>query len=211
MFPLPLLSSVPDNLEKMKARRALLYQNTFMKNALIRALNVVYDVAPKIKASHPAFRQFMDYVDIVCDMISLHVRGDEVFFKSISQQCAAFRLTTNNNAAVLQNHMSSLQHQIDDWKKKVARFTEEALPQSISDDRLNELIKENIIWLGTNGNVSVLLPFCVSHHDPKTSKHWPPVTHDALQAIPGLLEAHPQLWKFAPFDAITRSSKTILL
>jgi len=142
-----------------RARAALPYQNSFMKvsncvtcchhtmpegstdfilqNALIRALNIIYEVAPKVATgSHPAFQDFLEYVGVVCDMISLHIRGesrqlilekdayevlwvagDEIFFKAVAQQSKAFRSTTNKNAAVVQDALTALHRSIGGWKK----------------------------------------------------------------------------------------------
>ncbi|KAF8971079.1 hypothetical protein BDZ97DRAFT_1337100 [Flammula alnicola] len=237
MFPLPLLPTVPDDLEKMKGRRALLYQNTFMKNALIRALNIIYGVAPKLNGSHFAFRQFMEYVETVCDMTSLHIQGDEVFCKSLAQHCKAYRWTSNRSTAVVQDSLKSLRRLVRDWKKdnksyhytrlqgclsgmeapiievlhkQVAKFSGDVLPQSISDEQMRVLITDNMIWLGSNSDISILLPFCMSHHDIKTSKYWPPVTQDAIKAMPELVKEHPTLWKFSPFDPISRSGQKCL-
>jgi len=102
---------------------------------LIRALNIIYEVAPKVATgSHPAFQDFLEYVGVVCDMISLHIRGesrqlilekdaflwfagDEIFFKAVAQQSKAFRSPTNKNAAVVQDALTALHHSIGGWKR----------------------------------------------------------------------------------------------
>ncbi|CAA7259147.1 unnamed protein product [Cyclocybe aegerita] len=234
-FPLALLPTIPDNLDKLKARNALLYHNTFMKNALIRSLNVLYDVAPKVTTgSHSGFQPFMEYVDTVCDMLILHIKGDEEFFKTLAQQCKSFRWSANKATVTVVDSLNALRRSVSGWKKdpkmfasarllaiitsmegvlrevlhkQVAKFRSEALPQTVSDDQLASMIKDNMIWLASNSDVTILLPFCMSHHDPKTSKHWPPVSEEAIKAMPGLVNTHPTIWKLAPFDPITKQGK----
>ncbi|KAJ3500350.1 hypothetical protein NLJ89_g9839 [Agrocybe chaxingu] len=238
-FPLALLPTIPDNLDKLKARDALLYQNTFMKNALIRGLNVLYDVAPKVTTgSQSGFQPFMEYVDTVCDMLILHIQGDEEFFQALAQHCKSFRWSANKTTATAVASLNILRRSVSGWKKdpktfssarllvpltsmegvllevlhkQVPKFKSEALPQAVSDDQLAGLIKDNMIWLASNSDVTVLLPFCMSHHDPKTSKHWPPVSEEAIKAMPGLVNAHPAIWKLAPFDPITKQGKKLAL
>ncbi|EAU91538.2 hypothetical protein CC1G_02027 [Coprinopsis cinerea okayama7 len=81
MFPLPLLPVTDQDLSALDAREALRYQNSFMKNALIRGLNTIYTLATTIQDStHPSIAHFLSYVQIVCEMLRLHVEGDEAFF-----------------------------------------------------------------------------------------------------------------------------------
>lgn len=85
-----------------RARDALVYQNTFMKvtlgcsachwcrcwltfaaqNALIRALNITYEMARKIEAVHPEFCSFLAYMESVCNILSLHLEGENVTGRS---------------------------------------------------------------------------------------------------------------------------------
>ncbi|KAF9482202.1 hypothetical protein BDN70DRAFT_930180 [Pholiota conissans] len=231
MFPLPLLNTVPDNLEKMRARTALQYQNAFMKNTLVRALNNIYDAAPRVKSSHPAFASFMGYIEMVCDVASLHIQGDEVFAQSLAQHCKSYRWPTNKSGPAALNALKSLRHTASDWKKdgrsynaghiqkslngmeavllevvhkQVPKFSGDAVPSTISDDKISELVTENMVWLMTNSDVHILVPFCMTHHDVKTSKHWPPVTEEGVQAMPDLVKEFASHWTFAPFDPITR-------
>lgn len=47
-----------------------------MQNALIIALNNVYETASSIRnGKHKSFLPFMTYCRIVCDMIQLHIKG----------------------------------------------------------------------------------------------------------------------------------------
>ncbi|KAF8160881.1 hypothetical protein B0H34DRAFT_806320 [Crassisporium funariophilum] len=239
MFPLALLPTIPDSLEKMQAGQELRYQNTFMKNALIRALNIVYDIAGTFKVgSQPSFNQFMDYAGIVCDMMSLHLKGDEVFVKALSEQCKSFRSVSSKDVAKVRDALGSLRRYIGDWNKdirsyqqkrlldclkgleaplsellhnQVKSFSSDAVTRGISDKILKAMIKENMIWLGGNSDISILLPFCMSHHDTHTSKYWPPITKEAINAMPELVKSHSTLWRFAPFDPVTRQRKRLAL
>ncbi|KAI6007664.1 hypothetical protein F5J12DRAFT_829720 [Pisolithus orientalis] len=78
----------------------------------------------------------------------------------------------------------------------------------------------NIEWFASHSDMTFLLPFVISHHDPNTS-YWPPVQEQGMQALPVLLKAHEErvsvsmalfpfhalssrCWQFAPFDPLTR-------
>ncbi|PPQ93684.1 hypothetical protein CVT25_012743 [Psilocybe cyanescens] len=255
MFPLALFPTVPDNLQDMKARDALVYQNTFMKNALIRALNITYEMARKIEAVHPEFCSFLAYMESVCNILSLHLEGDDVFFQTLSLHCNEVAVVNNEIAIAFRKDLNSLLGLIGEWiespdsyqharlqdclKKiessitevlhtQMSRFRGDALPNSIDDETLRVLVRgvssllsieppidqcfpENMIWFGSRVDIAILLPFCTSHHDPLTSKYWPPVTSDAIEAIPDLARVHPHLWKFAPFDPVTRNATAVAL
>ncbi|KJA20014.1 hypothetical protein HYPSUDRAFT_189180 [Hypholoma sublateritium FD-334 SS-4] len=232
MFPLPLIPTVPDDLAKMNARRALPQQNSFMKNALIRALNGIYEYAPRASPAQPAFGAFMEYIEIVCDMTALHIQGDEIFSNSLSSHCKAYQGPSKRHSSMAQNELSSFRRLACDWKKnggksyqasqihsalngmegvlievlhkQVPKFTEAAVPASISDEQMLGLITDNMVWLTSNSEICILLPFCMAHHDVRMSKYWPPVNLDAIQAMPELVEQNKSLWKFSPFDPISR-------
>jgi hypothetical protein len=60
-------------------------------------------------------------------------------------------------------------------------------------------------------DISILLPFCMSHHDKKTSKYWPTIPAEGLAALPELVKAHPSRWIFAPFDPVTGEDNILTL
>lgn len=66
---------------------------------------------------------------------------------------------------------------------------------------------ENVEWLGAQSDIAVLLPFVLSHHDPRTSKFWPTITAEGLAALPMLVQIHAACWKLAPFDPVSRDAQ----
>ncbi|TFK44464.1 hypothetical protein BDQ12DRAFT_18561 [Crucibulum laeve] len=235
MTPLKLFPTIPDELEAMDSRLALRYQNIFMKNTLIRGLNTVHEVAPQINPSHPLFQAFMEYAEIVGDMVRLHLEGDEVFFITfngsgrslfdilgeecnpndfkIGDQLKALRQVINRwqedqstyVPATLQEHIQHLNSTLSTkfWDQ-INKVKSEYLVSVVSDERLRTMIQDNVIWLVTHSDMTILLPFILSHHDSKTSAHWPSVTEEGMAAMPELLKVHEGCWKFAPFDPITK-------
>lgn len=60
----------------VSSRTALRYQNTLVQNALIRGLNNVYEYAGSIvDGKHKSFKEFMEYNQVVREMIQLHIDG----------------------------------------------------------------------------------------------------------------------------------------
>ncbi|PPQ98412.1 hypothetical protein CVT24_004091 [Panaeolus cyanescens] len=232
-FPLALLPTIPNSFESMKGSQALQYQNTFMKNALIRALNRVHELAPRIKPASKELRQFADYVEVVCKLFDNHIEGDELFLKRLAQETKMSYCAIKCGATV-QAALKGMRSMVETWKKdpkaylptrlldalvamdkdinevlhkQSVKFRPESIPKGISDDKLFELIGENLAWIVTKVDMNLVLPFCVSHHDIKTSPHWPTVHPDAIQKeLPKLVKVHADMWKLAPFDPLTRKA-----
>ncbi|KAJ2931298.1 hypothetical protein H1R20_g5828, partial [Candolleomyces eurysporus] len=236
MYPLTLLPVVPDDLNTMEV--ALRYQTSFMKNALIRALNNVYEQAQRIgDGGHQDFKPFMAYCRIVGDMLRLQYEGDDLFFaKSGTNKVSLDQIL--GGAWTKSPHWKKVPETLKTWDNKLQEWLEnpttyrgtdlralldemevplnkglfelievakpEILSQKFSDEEMHAMIGEHILWLSSNSDVTILLPFCTSHHDPLTSNFWPIITEEGLAALPELAEQHSSQWALAPFDPVKR-------
>lgn len=57
-----------------------------------------------MKVSEPAFQHFLEYIEMVCDMINfsdIHDLGDEVFLESLAQKCIGYRSVANKDVISL--------------------------------------------------------------------------------------------------------------
>ncbi|KAF9047383.1 hypothetical protein BJ165DRAFT_1097620 [Panaeolus papilionaceus] len=232
-FPLSLLPTIPNSFESMKASQALQFQNTFMKNALIRGLNRVHELASRVKPGSRECRQFADYVGVVCMLLDNHIEGDEFFLKRLAQETKA-PYSVNKSGGTVQVALKAIRSMAEGWKKDLkaylstrlidalvgmdkdinealhkqsTKFKPESLPKGVSDDKVFELIGENLAWIVTKVDMNMVLPYCMSHHDIKTSSHWPTANPEAIQKeLPKLVNAHAEMWKLAPFDPLSRKA-----
>jgi len=213
----------------MDSRQSLVHQNILMKNTLIRALNRINELAPLIPSSHPSFLPFLNYVGFSVDMLLLHLEGDATFFGSpnVNGKSLQSYLGPNSNPPTvwLQDNLKDLRKELRGWNEAPGEYTAkilqenltfgpkwvaliekqaesmsaDRLTEAISDDELRALIKDNIQWLAGNSDISVLLPFVVSHHDPITSKYWPALTPEGQAGLSDIAQLHSECWAFAPF------------
>ncbi|KAJ2916309.1 hypothetical protein MD484_g4108, partial [Candolleomyces efflorescens] len=238
MYPLTLLPVVADDLNTMDSRVGLRYQTSFMKNALIRALNNIYEQAERISdGENQDFKPFMAYCQIVGDMLRLQYDGDNLFFvgcgtgkvsldeilggawtrnaywKRIPDTLkiwdARLRDYLENPATYRATDLRALLEEMEGPLTKglfglIEVVTPEVISQNFGDEEMQIMIGEHILWLSSNSDLTVLLPFCTSHHDPSTSKFWPVITEEGLAALPGLAEQHASQWALAPFDPVKR-------
>lgn len=123
----PLLPIISDDLASLDPRVALRYQNTFMKNALIRGLNDIYLAASTINdGEHPNFREFMEYAQMVCEMIKLHLRGDDVFFTTPNSDGQSLTDILGEDCTLpstIALQISSLDEMIHSWNKCPSSYT----------------------------------------------------------------------------------------
>ncbi|KIK09308.1 hypothetical protein K443DRAFT_651346 [Laccaria amethystina LaAM-08-1] len=255
----PLLPIISDDLASLDPRLALRYQNTFMKNALIRGLNIIYLAASTINdGEHPNFREFTEYAHMVCGMIKLHLRGDDVFFTTPNSDGQTLTDILGEDCTLpstIALQISSLDEIIQRWNKCPSSYTPselldilenveepivtgmrkqvilssqnrglffsssgqvesiqgEYLIKAYSEAQMRAMIEGNVFWLAAQSDISILLPFCMSHHDKKTSKYWPTIPAEGLAALPELVKAHPSRWIFAPFDPVTGEDNILTL
>lgn len=81
-YPLPVLPSIPDDLENLDSRYALPHLMALMKNTLIRGLNRVYACAPLVIVGQPALLPFLDYVRSLLAQLNVHLEEDATFFSA---------------------------------------------------------------------------------------------------------------------------------
>ncbi|KAF9467378.1 hypothetical protein BDZ94DRAFT_1382522 [Collybia nuda] len=140
-FPLPLLPTIPDNLDDMDSRKSIRYINTFMKNALIRGLNNVYTLAELVEDSETILCSFLDYALVVCDMICLHIEGtqpccDESFFTTPNSEGVALlkilgKSSNMNDGGKMYNDIKALQQKIYAWKESPSTYSPNLLRMAV--------------------------------------------------------------------------------
>ncbi|KAF8259445.1 hypothetical protein EI94DRAFT_1707107 [Lactarius quietus] len=82
MFPLPMLATIPVDLESMDSRHAVPYHLAFMKNTILRAFNNIYTRARELRRGDARLEAFLEYVAGLCDVLVLQIRADERLFGS---------------------------------------------------------------------------------------------------------------------------------
>ncbi|KAF6760120.1 hypothetical protein DFP72DRAFT_1166382 [Ephemerocybe angulata] len=152
MYPLALLPVVGDDLEKMDSRTALRYQNTFMKNALIRGLNNVYEYAGSIvDGNHKSFKEFMGYNQVVREMMQLHIDGDNLFFttpgpnKITIDRILGGAWTSNPHRIKLKDQLNSWDKRVESWSKKPDTYRGSELRSLL--DGMQDLVVKGLIEL----------------------------------------------------------------
>ncbi|KAH9963812.1 hypothetical protein BC827DRAFT_91554 [Russula dissimulans] len=82
MFPLPMLKTIPEDLENMDSRYTLPYHLAFMKNTILRALNNIHAHASELQHDDPRLVPFLEYIVGFCDVVVLHIHTDECLFRN---------------------------------------------------------------------------------------------------------------------------------
>ncbi|KAH7907881.1 hypothetical protein BJ138DRAFT_1158960 [Hygrophoropsis aurantiaca] len=232
-YPLATLPSIADNLDDIDSRKALPYLMAFMKNTFIRALNNVYQAAPLIPKDPAIIRAFLDYIKCICALLQTHLDGDHLFFTSTScgvPLVKAIGPACNPDTLPIKDSLAQLTRVIVSWnenprayspdvlrsavgfglrlardmKAQLASLTFDRLSSAVSDKNLRDMIRDNVEWFAAKSDITFLLPFVISHHDSSTSRHWPPIHDQGLQALPNLVQEHAGCWRFAPVDPLTR-------
>lgn len=229
MFPLPLFPTIPDDLESMDSRRSVQHMNTFMKNTLIRGVNNIYETACLVNNGKLAY-DFLRYAITVLDMLRLHIEGDQMFFIRRNAQDTSlidFLGIAGSYASefsVLHDAVKDLQQKLQSWttspetyscmnvRHSLETFAEPMLQSMASQRKL--LGKDYMMKFSAEAelrdmitDMSVLLPFVLSHHDPATSAHWPSVAPEGLKLVPDFVNKDPMCWNFAPLDPITKQKR----
>jgi hypothetical protein len=115
-YPLPLLPSIPDDLENIDARHALPHLMALMKNTLIRGLNRIHACAPLITTHHPALPPFLDYVRSLLMHLNAHLEEDATFF-STSALAEIVTSEANPDTEAIRESIASLLSLVSDWIK----------------------------------------------------------------------------------------------
>jgi len=88
--------------------------------------------------------------------------------------------------------------------KQRKALDKDSLMKFSAEAELRDMTTGNLNWLASHSDMSVLLPFVLSHHDPATSAHWPSVAPEGLKLVPDFVNKDPMCWKFAPVDPVTQ-------
>ncbi|KAI6098792.1 hypothetical protein EV401DRAFT_2278615 [Pisolithus croceorrhizus] len=232
-YPLPLLPILSCDIYAIDSRKALPFLMAFMKNAFIRALNHAYTISMRLPSGDPKILHFLMYAKSVVELLQVHLEGDRLFFTTCSDGRSLTdvlgpdcypdfsgvtealitlgsilahwtEVPSTYSSSILQEHLHFGLSMVSHMRDQVEYLTFERISVAISDDDLHRMIQANIEWLTLHSDMSFLLPFVISHHDPSTSSYWPPVQEQGIQALPTLLKAHEGCWQFAPFDPLTR-------
>ncbi|KAJ8591599.1 hypothetical protein M405DRAFT_814116 [Rhizopogon salebrosus TDB-379] len=233
-YPLPLLPSIPDDLENIDARHALPHLMALMKNTFIRGLNRIHACAPLITTHHPALPPFLDYVRSLLMHLNVHLEEDATFF-STSALAEIVTSEANPDTEAIRESIASLLSLVSDWIKDESTYcssilcdglsfgtrlvavmqvqikvlTPALLSSIISHSDLLELITGSVGRIGEHSDMTFLLPFVLSHHDHATSTYWPNIHKDGIAMLPTLILGHPGCWQFAPFNPLTRENQSL--
>ncbi|KIJ65771.1 hypothetical protein HYDPIDRAFT_109780 [Hydnomerulius pinastri MD-312] len=232
-YPLPLLPSTSVDINAIDSREALPCLMAFMKNTLIRGLNRIFAFSPQVSASDPKLAPFLDYSRSVIKLLDLNLQGDYIFFTSNSAGESlekALGPACNPDFIRVRDQLAALDDVLGEWIKNYSLYSVDSLREyltfgplmvscmqsqlralaferisaAVSDKDLREMIQVNVEWFASQSDISFLLPFVISHHDPSTSPYWPTVHEQGTEALPSLLKQHQECWQFAPLDPLTR-------
>ncbi|KAG1871837.1 hypothetical protein DFJ58DRAFT_741976 [Suillus subalutaceus] len=234
-YPLPVLPSIPDDLEHLDSRHALPHLMALMKNTLIRGLNRVHDCAPLITVGHPTLLPFLDYVRSLLAQLDVHLEEDALFF-SANALAEVATTEANPDTKTIRESIMSLTSLVSAWILDESKFCPSALCEGvsfgpllvgimqaqiraltptllssiISHVDLLELIKASVSRISERSDMTFLLPFVVSHHDRTTSTHWPKVPEGCIEMFPTLILNHPGCWQFAPYNPLTNETQSFI-
>jgi hypothetical protein len=113
-YPLPVLPSIPDDLEHLDSRYALPHLMALMKNTLVRGLNRVHACAPLVIVGHPALLPFLDYVRSLLAQLNLHLEEDSTFF-SANALAEVATTETNPDTTTIRKSIISLTSLVSAW------------------------------------------------------------------------------------------------
>lgn len=113
-YPLPVLPSIPDDLENLDSRYALPHLMALMKNTLIRGLNRVYACAPLVIVGQPALLPFLDYVRSLLAQLNVHLEEDATFF-SANALAEVAATKANPETKTIKESIISLTNLVSTW------------------------------------------------------------------------------------------------
>jgi len=118
-YPLPLLPTIPDNLEDIDARHALPHLMALMKNTFIRGLTRVHACAPLVKPGHSALPPFLNYVFSLLVHLNAHLEEDATFFSTNAlSEVATYEI--NPDTTAIRASIASLLTLVSGWTKVVS-------------------------------------------------------------------------------------------
>ncbi|KAH9040837.1 hypothetical protein EDB84DRAFT_985424 [Lactarius hengduanensis] len=230
MFPLPMLATIPVDLESMDSRHAIRYHLAFMKNTILRALNNIHTHARELRRGDARLEAFLQYVVGFCDVLVLQIHADERLFGSPVVIDVALEKLLNEGCIQDMRKVVQGAEQLKKLAQKYAKlpgdydghevvthlsFSEEfaarswAQLHSLDCGRLEEVCSEVEMRRGLRqitdsfvrqSDVAFLVPFIHSHHDKETSHYWPTVSPEGRLTLPCLAKTYAKSWELAPFD-----------
>lgn len=233
MFPLPMLATIPVDLESMDSRHAVPYHLAFMKNTILRAFNNIYTHARELKRGDARLEAFLEYVAGFCDVLVQQIRADERLFGSPVIIDVALQKLLNDGCIQDMRKVVQGAEQLKKLAQKYAKlpgdydgrklvahlsFSEEfaarswAQLHSLDSGRLEEVCSEVEMRRGLRqitdsfvrqSDVAFLVPFIHSHHDRETSHYWPTVSPEGRLTLPCLAKTYAKSWELAPFGVNT--------
>ncbi|KAG2123049.1 hypothetical protein BD769DRAFT_1359969 [Suillus cothurnatus] len=235
-YPLPVLPSIPDDLEHLDSRYALPHLMALMKNTLVRGLNRVHACAPLVIVGHPALLPFLDYVRSLLAQLNLHLEEDSTFF-SANALAEVATTETNPDTTTIRKSIISLTSLVSAWildesnycssalceglsfgpplvtvmQAQIRALTPTLLSPIISHLDLLELITASVGRISEHSDMTFLLPFIVSHHDRTTSTHWPKIPEGCVDMFSTLILNHPGCWQFAPYNPLTNEIQSLIV
>ncbi|KAG2131708.1 uncharacterized protein EDB93DRAFT_932026 [Suillus bovinus] len=234
-YPLPVLPSIPDDLETLDSRCALPHLMALMKNTFIRGLNRVHACAPLVIVGHPTLLPFLDYVRLLLTQLNVHLEEDTTFFSA--NALAEVSLTeVNPDTKAIKKSVVSLLCLVSTWIMDESKFCSSALREGlsfgpalvaimqaqiraltpsllssiISHLDLLELIAASVGRISERSDMTFLLPFIVSHHDRTTSAHWPKLPKGCFEMFPTFILNHSRCWQFAPYNPLTHEAQSLI-
>ncbi|ETW80240.1 hypothetical protein HETIRDRAFT_147785 [Heterobasidion irregulare TC 32-1] len=230
-YPISLLPINNADIDSMNPYRALPSSMSLMKNTLLRALNNIHQLAPRLSPAHLATSDFLSYVDNVCGVLLVHMNNDETFFKTPSPggvvlgnvlHCAGIssgvvrRVETlrvlvrgwkdiprEYNATAMTGALDFGEDLAREMRDLVAKVERRRLEQAVTAHELTSMIQANVERFASQNDITFLVPFLFSHHDRSKSPNWPPTTPEGREALPLLAEHHAGCWRLAPFSVLT--------
>jgi len=217
----------------MDSRYAVRYHLAFMKNTILRALNNIHTLALALPGDDPRLRAFFEYIVGVCDILVLHIDSDKHLFRTPVIAGVALEKLLGEGCVQDMRKVAKGAYKLKKLARKYAEgpeqyesseiiahlsFAEEfsarswAQLHSIDVNRLLSDCSEEDMHHGLQlimasfvekSEAAFLVPFIHSHHDRKTSTHWPPIGTKDRIVVACLAKVYSRSWELAPFDVFT--------
>ncbi|KAI9510923.1 hypothetical protein F5148DRAFT_480612 [Russula earlei] len=238
MFPLPMLKTIPVDLDSMDSRYTVLYHLAFMKNTILRALNNIHAHARKLQPDDPRLSGFLEYTAGCCDVLALHIHTDQRLFRAPILADVALEKLLSDGCVQNMDKVLKGANRLKKLAKKYARDPGEyngdrfvtrlsfgvefaarswaqlhsidatLLESACSEAEMRDCLRRIIASFLDQSDAAFLIPFIHSHHDRETSKHWPSISPEVRMTIPCLAKVYSRSWELAPFDVSTGRQRT---
>ncbi|KAI0041295.1 hypothetical protein FA95DRAFT_711223 [Auriscalpium vulgare] len=215
---------------------ALPYTMSFMKNTLLVGLNNIHERA-RIDARDPRLPAFLTYIAGICDVLALHVKADERFFRARMQKGKALadilgqgclpdlrdvlvrvkglKDAVNAYAKTPQRYdparIIALLSFGDDFRRKlgtqITSVDVRVVANAVPADEMAAALKGIIEWMCTQSDITFLVPFIHAHHNRASSQYWPPMTREGWEVLPMMAKQYASCWELAPYKSTAFAKK----